>query len=142
MAKDPSKNIPNSRSPAEAWIQWHRDLKRTFGRRQANSIWVYAWSKRGGINSPANTRNLRNYMSGEGVDVSRTSLSGVGDSLSNFGSGIFSFFKWGLIIPIAVGSIAVLIIVYNISKDKQTVNKIIDSNPKLKGMSKTKGLIK
>jgi hypothetical protein len=92
MAKlDPSLSIPSASSKSENWIQWHKDLKKIFGKKKANSIWLYAWAKRGGIKSPANTSVLRDYMDGQGVNITTTSLGELSDSIGNvldFGFGI------------------------------------------------------
>ena len=91
MKLDPSKSIPTASSKSENWIQWHKDLKKIFGKKKANSIWLYAWAKRGGIKSPANTNELRGYMDGQGVDITTTSLGELSDSIGNvldFGFGV------------------------------------------------------
>lgn len=92
MAKlDPSKSIPTASSKSENWIVWHKDLKKIFNKKKANSIWLYAWAKRGGIKSPANTSGLRDYMDSQGVDITTTSLGELSDSIGNvldFGFGI------------------------------------------------------
>ena len=84
MAKlDPSLSIPTASSKSESWIQWHKDLKKMFGKKKANSIWVYAWSQRGGIKGTANTNELRNYMDGQGVNISTTALNEIADVVGN-----------------------------------------------------------
>lgn len=91
MKLDPSKSIPTASSKSENWIQWHKDLKKIFRKKKANSIWLYAWAKRGGIKSPANTNELREYMDGQGVDITTTSLGELSDSIGNvldFGFGV------------------------------------------------------
>jgi hypothetical protein len=92
MAKlDPSKSIPTASSKSENWIQWHKDLKKIFNKKKANSIWLYAWAKRGGINSPANTSGLRDYMEGQGVNITTTTLENITDTIGDvlgFGLGI------------------------------------------------------
>lgn len=91
MKLDPSQTIPTASSKAENWIQWHKDLKKVFGKKKANSIWLYAWAKRGGVKSSANTSSLRDYMDSQGVDVTTTSLGELSDSIGNvldFGFGV------------------------------------------------------
>jgi hypothetical protein len=91
MKLDPSKSIPTASSKSENWIQWHKDLRKIFGKKKANSIWLYTWAKRGGVNSSANDRTLRVYMDKQGVDVTTTSLSELTDKIGNvldFGFGV------------------------------------------------------
>lgn len=92
MAKlDPSKSIPTASSKSESWIVWHKDLKKMFGKKKANSIWLYAWSKRGGVNATGNTDELRGYMKGQGVNITTTTLNEITDTIGDvlgFGLGI------------------------------------------------------
>ena len=74
---------PSLSSKPENWIQWHVDLKKIFGKKKANSIWLYAWAKRGGIKSSANTSSLRSYMDKQGVDISTTKLNEITDVVGN-----------------------------------------------------------
>jgi hypothetical protein len=107
MKLDPSKSIPTASSKSENWIQWHKDLKKIFGKKKANSIWLYTWAKRGGVNSPANDRTLRVYMDKQGIDITTTSLSELTDKIGDvldFGFGV------GKIVLIGGLSIAGLIL--------------------------------
>ena len=91
MKLDPSQTIPTASSKSENWIQWHKDLKKIFGKKKANSLWLYAWAKRGGINSSANDSVLREYMDSQGVDITTTALGELSDTIGNvldFGFGI------------------------------------------------------
>lgn len=110
MKIDPSTNIPTASSKSEEWIQWHQDLKKVFGRKKANSIWVFAWAKRGGTNVPANTNKLSDYLEPEGIDVDRTSLEEVGESVTEVVSGIFTFGKILIIGGLATGGIILILI--------------------------------
>jgi len=92
MKLDPSQTIPTASSKSENWIQWHKDLKKVFGKKKANSIWLYAWAKRGGIKSSANNSALRDYMDNQGVNVTTTSLGELSDAVGDvldFGLGIY-----------------------------------------------------
>ena len=117
MAKDPSKNIPTASSPSSSWIDWHRRLKKTFGKKQANSIWVYAWSKRSGVDSQANTNTLSRYMEGEGVDVERTFFDEFGQGVGDFATDFGNVTKWILIGGLVIGGIIVTKIVLSIVND-------------------------
>lgn len=83
MKLDPSQTIPTASSNSENWIQWHKDLKKIFGKKKANSLWLYAWAKRGGINSSANNSVLREYMDSQGVDITTTALGELSDTIGN-----------------------------------------------------------
>ena len=112
MKLDPSKSIPTASSKAENWIQWHRDLKKMFGKKKANSIWLYAWAKRGGIKSSANTSGLRDYMDSQGVDITTTALGELSDKIGNvldFGFGVGKVVLIGSLSVVGLILIAILV---------------------------------
>lgn len=111
MKIDPSKNIPTASSKSENWIQWHKDLKKIFGKKKANSLWLYAWAKRGGVKSSANTSALRDYMDGQGVDVTTTSINKLADSIGNVLD-----FQFGVAKVVVIGGLSVvgLILIVNL----------------------------
>jgi hypothetical protein len=114
---DPSLTVPTARSESQDWIEWHKQLKKVFGKKAANGIWVYAWSKRGGIDSKANTRTLANYMEGQGVDFDRTSWDEVTETILDFGTGFSTALKWTGIIVGGVVLVILIRIFWNLSKD-------------------------
>jgi hypothetical protein len=129
MKLDPSQTIPTASSKAENWIQWHKDLKKVFGKKKANSIWLYAWAKRGGVKSSANNSVLRDYMDSQGVNVTTTSLGELSDKVGNvldFGLGI------GKIVIIGglsvVGLILVSILIRLFKNPNQPLNIAIPSS--------------
>lgn len=127
---DPSKNIPTGSSESQDWIQWHKDLKKMFGKKKANSIWTYAWSKRGGINGSANNRTLSNYMEKQGVDIQRTAISELGEGVLDFGSGIMTTYKWVTIIVAGVVGIILLRIMWKLSQDpNKTIGQVASIHP-------------
>jgi hypothetical protein len=112
MKLDPSQSIPTASSKAENWIQWHRDLKKMFGKKKANSIWLYAWAKRGGIKSSANTSGLRDYMDSQGVDITTTALGELSDKIGNvldFGFGVGKVVLIGSLSVVGLILIAILV---------------------------------
>ena len=138
---NPSKNIPTASSNSEAWVQWHKDLKSVFGKKKANSIWVVAWSKRGGLDSPANTRSLSNYMEGQGVDISRSTFAEITESISDFSSGIFTFGKIALIGGLTVSAIILLLIMRALLKNpNKSIEGAIMLTPQGRGISSAKSL--
>ena len=143
MAVDPSKTIPTGASEAQDWMQWHKDLKKVFGKKQANSIWTYAWSKRGGINSSANTRTLSNYMEKQGVDFQRTGLAEFGEGIADFGSGFASVGKWFMIVGFSiVGFILVRIIIALTKNPNKTVGQAMMFTPQGRAIKGAKGIKK
>ena len=139
MKIDPSKKIPTASSNGSSWIQWHKDLKEVFGTKKANSVWVYAWGKRGGQTSSANTSDLRNYMSGEGVNVDTTTLNALGDSVDSVFEGIGNIASMTSYVIIGVGVFSFVLLaraLYGLTKDP---NKTIEQALKIGAMSSTGG---
>ena len=117
---DPSRSIPTASSESQAWVQWHKTLRKVFGKKQANDIWVYAWSKRGGKDAKANTTDTRNYMSKQGVELDKTALSSLadfGDSVGSFFGGMFSVWKWVAIISSVFVLVVLGRILWKLAKD-------------------------
>ena len=139
MKIDPSKKIPTASSSGASWVQWHKDLVDIFGKKKANSIWVYAWSKRGGKTSPANTSALRQYMSENGVSVDTTTLSSLGDSIDSVFEGIGNFATVTGYVIIGVGAVSFLLLakaLYGLTKDP---NKTIEQALRVGAMTSTGG---
>jgi hypothetical protein len=139
MKIDPSKKIPTASSSGASWVQWHKDLVDIFGKKKANSIWVYAWSKRGGKTSPANTTALRQYMSENGVSVDTTTLSSMGDSIDSVFEGIGNFATVTGYVIIGVGAVSFLLLaraLYGLTKDP---NKTIEQALRVGAMTSTGG---
>lgn len=139
MKIDPSKKIPTASSSGASWVQWHKDLVDVFGNKKANSIWVYAWSKRGGKTSPANTSALRQYMADNGVSVDTTTLSSMGDSIDSVFEGIGNFATVTGYVIIGVGAVSFLLLaraLYGLTKDP---NKTIEQALRVGAVTSTGG---
>lgn len=110
MRADPSVNIPTASSSSENWIQWHKELKRVFGKKTANSLWVFAWAKRGGKNAEANTSKTRVYMKSQGVNIDTTKLNEAFDNVrATINTGL-SITKWVIIGGLGVGAVVFILI--------------------------------
>lgn len=141
MAVDPSKRIPTATSSDEQWILWHGQLKKLFGKKQANSIWLYAWSKRGGVDAKANTNRLSNYLEENGIDIERTTLDSIGEGIVDTASGIASFGKWFIIIPLGIaGIILIAILVKLIQNPNKTVGQAVRLAPQARAIKGAKKL--
>jgi hypothetical protein len=127
MKLDPSQTIPTASSKSENWIQWHKDLKKIFGKKKANSLWLYAWAKRGGINSSANTSVLRDYMDSQGVDITTTALGELSDKIGNvldFGFGVGKVFVIGSLSIVGLILIGILVKLYRNPKQQLNISAI------------------
>jgi hypothetical protein len=139
MKIDPSKKIPTASSSGASWIQWHKDLLEIFGKKKTNSIWVYAWSKRGGKTSPANTSALREYMRGYGINVDTTTLSSLGDSIDGVFEGIGNFATVTGYVIIGVSALSIFFVGRILWKLTQDPNKSIEQALKIGAISSTGG---
>ncbi len=107
-------NMPKKTSSGADWIEWHKLLKRTLGKKNANVTWIKAWDLRGGKNSGASTSALRDYMKEEGIIVDKTTLQSVtdfGGDVGDFFGGVFNVGKWIFLITVGiiVGGLALLV---------------------------------
>jgi hypothetical protein len=143
MKIDPSLNIPTASSKAEEWIAWHKDLKKVFGKKKANSIWIFAWAKRGGINSPANNNMLSAYIEPQGIDVTRTGFGEISESISEIVGGIFTFGKILLIGGLATAGIILILILRALIKNpEKTIQTASLLTPQGRALSGAKSLSK
>lgn len=110
MKADPSVNIPTASSSSENWIQWHKELKRVFGKKTANSLWIFAWTKRGGKNAEANTSKTRVYMKSQGVNIDTTRLNEALDNVKASINAGLTTVKWVVIGSLGVGTILLILI--------------------------------
>lgn len=111
-------NVPNKESSDSIWIQFHKDLKSSVGAKNAQSVWVHAWTIRG--SSAANTGTLRDYLNSEGISLSPSGVLGqLLDTTNSLLSGIGDIFSGGKYVAYAVVGIVVLglgLLVYNVAK--------------------------
>ena len=118
-----AKLDPSLSSKSASWIVWHTDLKRMFGKTKANSIFVYAWAKRGGINGVANTNELRGYMDTQGVNISTTDFKEITDVVGNLLDFSFGIGKIVIIGTLSVVGLVLLSILIKLFKNpKQQLN--------------------
>ena len=83
---DIDKYLPNFSTKDSGWIRFHKELDKIFSRKEANKYWLQAWSNYGGdANYNANTSDLREYMSGKGVELTApTTWQGITDTAWDF----------------------------------------------------------
>jgi hypothetical protein len=128
----PDKTVPTRSSSGDDWIQWHKDLKRFFGKKDANTIWSAAWDKR--ESSSANTRELRSYMERQGIDIDTSGFLKGTDSALDFMDFIGNIFKVsgivGLVVVIAILSI-IGVALFNVAKNPEAVGKGVGTGLKM-----------
>ena len=127
MKVNPVNNIPTSSSLPEAWIDWHKQLKSSFGKKQANALFIKAWSRRG--SSAANTSDLRSYLSKNGINISKSAWDSVVDKgvdVTDFFGDAFTMGKYVSIslAVITLGGLA--LIIFNIGrKPAESIGTVI-----------------
>lgn len=116
---NPSKNIPTKTSPSQSWIEWHKDMKGRYGKKQANLLFVKAWELRGGAGTSASTNELREYMSENDVVLDTSTMESVTDATYAGLDSVGEFFTMGKYVSIALGVIVIGglgMLVFNIAK--------------------------
>lgn len=140
MAVDPSKNIPTATSTDHQWISWHGQLKKVFGKKQANDVFLYAWSKRGSTDSKANTNALSNYAEKNGFDIERSTLSNIGEGISDFAGGFGSVMKWVWIGSLSIVGLILFRTLWKLTNDpNKTMGQAIALHPAGRGAKAVKG---
>lgn len=118
------RNIPMKTSSGDSWIEWHKTLKRAMGKQQANVVWLKAWYMRAGTGSSASTSALRSYMEDNDVDINKTTMETVGDSVSgglDFVGDIFKTGTWIGVALISVIGVGLGIAVINIARNSGSI---------------------
>jgi hypothetical protein len=120
MIKNVTINEPSIKSDSAQWIQWHKDLKSTFGKKTANSVFLAFWNKR--KSSGANTAELRDYAESQGFKIEGGSLSGIADAAYDIGDTIGDVMQVGKIVAISLTVILVAgigLLIYNVARNPQ-----------------------
>lgn len=113
--------IPKKSSGQEDWMTWYKTMKSKLGKKNAQVLWVKAWGKRGGKDSPANTLSLRKYMESEGIPIDGGGIISSAVDTASKGFDFFSDFfvagKWMMIgsSVIIIGTVGLFL--YNVAKD-------------------------
>lgn len=121
---DPSINVPTASSKSEVWIQWHKDLKKVFDKKTANSVFVFAWDKRGGIDSPANNNMLNSYVESQGFDITRGSFAQAKEDVFDFVGNIFSIGMWIGIAILGFAGIILIAILKSLTRNPTDASKL------------------
>lgn len=92
------QNIPNVNSSDVQWIAWYKLLKKRYGKKNANDLFLSAWARRRGSSdflsgTKANTTNLRNFLEDQGIQIDGDGLmSYPADLIDNIETGITTAF--------------------------------------------------
>lgn len=114
---DPSADIPTKSSNESQWIEWHKALNSSFGKKQANALFVKAWRYRG--TSSANTLELRNYLKKQGITIDASvfdDIVDIGGGIADTFTGIFNFGKYTTYAVVGIVVIGAGMIVFNLAK--------------------------
>lgn len=124
MKVDPEKYIPTKSSSAAEWIEWHKSLKSSFGKANANALFLKAWNLRGGKSSDANTDDLRSYLRTNGIEIDKTLFASVVDTTESAIDTIGGVFNMGKTAVIIVGVallVPMVILLVNVAKNPNAV---------------------
>jgi hypothetical protein len=125
---DPTTIIPNAGSNSAAWVEWHKTLVDSFGKKQANAEWLKAWNLRGSTSVSDNT--LREYMKKQGITLPATwgqSIEDAGVGVVDEITGIFHMGKTAGVVVGLVILIPVAVLLLNLAfhpKEIATVAKV------------------
>lgn len=115
-------SMPNLKSKDIEWINWYDKLSSRYGRRDAASIFLAAWRKRG--SKEANTTDLRDRLNDDGIKISENVFQEIADKGDSISDAFGNMMKIGKYTAFAVGGILILglgFAVYNISKNASSL---------------------
>ncbi len=118
MKANPVSSIPSRNSKAEEWIEWHKQLKSNFGKKQANALFVKAWKLRG--SNSITTNEMRTYLTKNGINLEKSTLDIVvdkGSDITDYFGDMFNVSKYmgiGLAVVLLGGT---SILIFNIAKN-------------------------
>ena len=115
-------SVPSKASSNQKWIEWHKALKNTFGRKKANTIFIDNWEKRGNVNIINN--DMQDYFRKQGVNLDKTFANQIIDFPEDVFDTIGNIFTMGKYAAIAVGVVILVpvgILLYNVAKSPDSV---------------------
>lgn len=121
---DPTQ-IPKSGSSSAEWVEWHKTLVDNFGKKEANQLWLKAWSLRGSTSTSDNT--LREYMKKQGISLPATWGQKIEDKGIGVVDGALSFMHMGKVASLVVVGLVVLpigLLLFNIARKPETLGSI------------------
>ena len=130
---DVINSIPVQSSQSADWIEWHKALKKRFGKLQANQLWLKAWGFRG--TSKSNTGELRSYMKDNGVTLDTNILGKAMDIKNSIFDTVADTLKVSSGLAIGIIAISVLgvgFIVYKIASPSDNLTKVVVAGASLK----------
>ncbi len=124
MQANPLDSMPNAQTSPEGWVNWYDVLKSYFGRSVADQVWIRTWDTYGGIDSPANTGDLRDAMAKNDIIIDATGVSQAFDTVKHAATSVTDYFgsfmqmgKWAVAGVLIIGIGGAAILVYGLAKD-------------------------
>jgi hypothetical protein len=129
---DPTTIIPNAGSNSAAWVEWHKTLLDSFGKKVANAEWLKAWNLRGSTSVSDNT--LREYMKKQGITLPATwgqSIEDAGVGVVDEVLGIFHMEKTvGIVVGLVI-LVPVAILLINLARKPEKIGAIVGTAAKV-----------
>lgn len=128
MSKELIRKIPKRTESDVVWIAWYDALRNQFGRKKANALFSANWDAQNGMNSDANTRDLREHLKNKGkLEISGGFTGELKDKVFDVGNWIGDSLVVGKYVGYALGIIVlggIGLFVYNLAKDPEKAIKI------------------
>jgi hypothetical protein len=90
---NPAEAIPTKTSKGEEWKAWYLELKNRYGKKNANTIFTKAWSKRG--SDSAITNDLDETLKKNGVNIQRGLVASIQEGAYDIADTIGDVFSMG-----------------------------------------------
>jgi len=122
---NPVDTIPTKASKGQEWKAWYLELKKRYGKKTANTLFVKAWSKRG--SDSAITNDLDQELKKNGVNVQRGSLASIQEGAYNVletVGDVFSMGKYVWIGGMILVGVPVFILLVQVARKPERVGAI------------------
>ena len=109
--------VPTKQSTSNEWVNWHKTMKASFGKKNANILFVNAFAKRG--STSVVDENMQNYFEGQGIILDQNwleSAKGVFTDTYDFFSDVF---KVGTYAAVGFGGVLLIslsVLIFNIAR--------------------------
>ncbi len=139
------KIMPTPESSDAIWQEYFVQLRKNYGLKNAKTLWLLTWEKRGGKNAKGNTSALREYMHKQGIAIDTNAIGRIIDAAGDIGDTLGGIVTAGKYVLIGTGALIVLVIFSIIYKNIKTAGQPRPAGggtDTLMKLALTKGLLK
>ena len=113
------KSVPNSSWNCTDWVNYHKELVKSTGKKNANSLWLGAWQSFGntGRSSECKSQDFIEYFKSNGIDLTEGAIE---ELLYQFKSGAetaYNLYKYVMIFVVLLVVILLVVVLVQAAKN-------------------------